>query len=132
MLIVPGVGECVRCMRSRDHIKIVLIGRQRLPHRLMTEITLASRVQINDDVLFQELQGETVLLNIRTGVYLGLDPVGTRIWQLLAEHETLSDVVSAMLGEYDVAEDQCARDVLELVMRMRDQHVVTLVQRHAE
>lgn len=55
-----------------------------------TEVTLASRVRINDDVMFQELQGEAVLLSLASGTYFGLDRMGTRIWQLFSEHEQLS------------------------------------------
>ena len=42
--------------------------------------TLTAEVRANDEVLFQELHGEGVLLNLKTGVYFGLDPVGARIW----------------------------------------------------
>ena len=52
---------------------------------MATSPTLESRIRINDDVLFQELHGEGVLLNLKTGVYFGLDPVGRRIWQLAQE-----------------------------------------------
>ena len=45
--------------------------------------TLASRIRPSDEVLFQELQDESVLLDLKSGVYFGLDIVGTRIWQLL-------------------------------------------------
>ena len=82
--------------------------------------TLASRVRVNDDVLFQELQGEAVLLNLKSGVYFGLDPVGTRIWQLFAEHELLSEVAQAVVAEYDVAEDKCSEDLLKLVDDLAD------------
>jgi hypothetical protein len=43
-------------------------------------------VRICDDVVFHDLQGELVLLNLKTGVYFGLDSVGTRIWHLIREH----------------------------------------------
>ena len=88
--------------------------------------TLASRVRVNDDVLFQELQGEAVLLNLKTGVYFGLDPVGTRIWQLFAEHEVLSEVAQAVVAEYDVAEDKCSEDLLKLVDDLEKQELVSV------
>lgn len=88
--------------------------------------TLTSRVKVNDDVLFQELQGEAVLLNLKSGVYFGLDPVGTRIWQLFAEHEVLSEVAQAIVTEYDVAEDRCSEDLLKLVDDLEKQELVTL------
>ena len=88
--------------------------------------TLASRVRVNDDVLFQELQGEAVLLNLKSGVYFGLDPVGTRIWQLFAEHEVLSEVAQAVVAEYDVAEDKCSEDLLKLVDDLAKQELVSV------
>ena len=88
--------------------------------------TLASRVRVNDDVLFQELQGEAVLLNLKSGVYFGLDPVGTRIWQLFAEHEVLSEVARAVVAEYDVAEDKCSEDLLKLVDDLEKQELVSV------
>jgi hypothetical protein len=95
----------------------------------MAEVSIVSPVRINDDVLFQELQGEAVLLNLKTGVYFGLDSVGTRIWQLLGEHQVLSEVVGAMVREYDVTEECCATDVMSLVTRMADHGLVAVGDR---
>jgi hypothetical protein len=88
---------------------------------MKTEISLASRVKINEEVLFQELQGEAVLLNLKSGVYLGLDSVGTRIWNLLQQRPLLQDVRDAILQEYDVSAEQCERDLLRLVSKMEQQ-----------
>ncbi len=86
-----------------------------------TEITLTSRVRIQDDVLFQELQGEAVLLNLKTGVYLGLDRIGTIIWQLLQEDGALSRVVEVIFREYDVTQEKFEQDLLNLVGQMEKQ-----------
>jgi hypothetical protein len=77
-------------------------------------------------VLFQVLQGESVLLHLNSGVYFGLDPVGTRIWQLLAEHEQLSDIARAIMDEYDVTENRCVKDLIHLVSDLERQHLVTV------
>ena len=89
------------------------------------ELSLASRVRVSDDVLFQELHDEAVLLNLKTGVYFGLDPVGVRIWQLLATHELLSDVADVVVSEYDVTMDRCTTDLLSLIGEMERQSLVT-------
>jgi len=88
------------------------------------EISLNSRVRIQDDILFHELQGEAVLLNLKTGTYLGLNPVGTRIWQLLQEDGALPRVMEVMLREYDVPQEKLAQDLLELVGQMEEQGLV--------
>ncbi len=93
---------------------------------MVAELSITSHVRIDDSVLFQELQGEAVLLNLKTGVYLGLDKVGVRVWQLLGEHDVLSKVVEAMLTEYDVTEERCRQDLLRLVEKMEDQGLVTV------
>jgi hypothetical protein len=85
------------------------------------EINLNSRIRIQDDVLFQELQGEAVLLNLKTGVYLGLNQIGTRIWQLLQEDGALGRVMEVMLQEYDVPQEKLAKDLLDLVGQMDKQ-----------
>ena len=87
---------------------------------------LDSEVRANDNVLFQDLHGEGVLLNLKTGVYFGLDPVGARIWQLLEKPAVLSEILESLLTEYDVAREQCAQDLLALVAEMEQRGLVTL------
>jgi hypothetical protein len=89
--------------------------------------TLASRVRVNDNVLFQALQDEAVLLNLNSGVYFGLDPVGTRIWQLFAEHELLSEIAQVIIAEFDVAEDRCTSDLLALIADLENQGLVAVI-----
>jgi len=88
--------------------------------------SLDSRIRINDDVLWQELQGEAVLLNLKTGVYFGLNSIGTRVWELLAATGMLRDVVDAIVGEYDVEVQACADDVIALVADMQKHALVTV------
>lgn len=98
----------------------------------MEAITPDSRVQIREgDVLFQELQGETVLLNLTTGVYLGLNPIGTRIWRLMESKQSLREVLDAILQEYDVPEEQLTGDVVSLVDKMRAHGLVEVRQEQA-
>ena len=91
-------------------------------------INLDSRVRILDDVLFQELQGEAVLLNLNTGVYFGLDAIGTRIWRLLQEDGALHTVLEAMLREFDVAPEELTRDLLDLVCQMRQARLLAAAE----
>ncbi len=89
---------------------------------------LGSHVQIKEDVLFQELQGEAVLLNLASGTYFGLDRVGTRIWQLFSTHPRLTDIAHAIVSEFDVAPDRCAADLLKLVADLESHGLVTVTQ----
>jgi hypothetical protein len=78
------------------------------------------RVKIPEQVVYQEVGGEMVLLNLTSGVYYGLDPVGSRIWKLLAENEgKLQAVFQAVLEEYDVTPERLEQDLLRLIQDLQ-------------
>ena len=89
-------------------------------------LSLTSHLRIPEGILSHNLQGEEVILNLTTGVYFGLDQTGTRTWQLIREHQSLSKVLDALLDEYDVTEDQCAQDLLSLVVQMEEKGLVEI------
>jgi hypothetical protein len=78
------------------------------------ELTLRDAVGVSPDVVFRELDGEAVILNLDTGIYFGLDPIGTRIWQLIREHAALQRVFDAMCIEYDAEVATLEHDLLQL------------------
>ena len=69
----------------------------------------------SEDVLFQELSGEAVLLHVRTEQYYGLDKVGARVWALIVETGSAGAMVLRMLEEFDVNEEELRGDVGRLV-----------------
>ena len=83
-------------------------------------------VRIAPDVLHQELGGETVLLNLANEIYFGLDEVGTRVWQVLDETHSASDVVARLVEEYEVSEDQLRLDVEKLISELVEAGLVTI------
>jgi len=81
---------------------------------------LTSRVCVPDSVLFQDLDGEAVLLNQASGKYYGLDLTGTRMWALLTEHDQIEGAYRALLEIYDVAAERLREDLLDFVHRLAD------------
>lgn len=79
---------------------------------------LPRKVRISPDVVFQELDGETVLLDPRAERYYALDDVGTRFWRLLQEHGDPDLVVTAMLAEFEVDEPTLRSDLDALLARL--------------
>ncbi len=72
------------------------------------------------EVLHQELEGETVLLDLNSERYFGLDESGTRIWTLLIELKRPEAVVERMLQEFDVDEDTLRADLADVLTRLLD------------
>ncbi len=81
----------------------------------------AGKVTVSPKVLFQELDGEAVLLDLRSECYFGLDATGTRIWQLLDAHGDLDRVFQTMLWEYEVDATTLRRDLDRFIADLMDQ-----------
>ena len=77
-----------------------------------------SRLIVPDDVVFRNVVGEAMILHLGTGTYFGLDPVGTRMWQLIVEQQELGAVCDRMTGEFDAPVEQIRRDLVELVEQL--------------
>ena len=73
-------------------------------------IVVAAKEQVSCN-----LAEEAVILNLKAGVYYGLNPVGARIWNLIQEPRTVDEIRDAILEEYDVDPDRCERDLLVLL-----------------
>ena len=84
------------------------------------------KITISDQVLSQEVNGETVILDLKSESYFGLDDVGTRIWQLLQEHGDVQQTFDVMLDEFDVDAEQLHQDLNDLIGKLEEAGLVTL------
>jgi Coenzyme PQQ synthesis protein D (PqqD) len=76
------------------------------------------------DVLSRVLDGEAVLLDLATGKYFGLNPVGTRVWELLGAGHNLGEVRATLLAELDVEAGVLEGDLEELVEELRSRGLI--------
>jgi len=88
------------------------------------------RLRIPDDVVFRDLAGESVLLNLSTSTYFGLDAVGTRLWHLIAGHGSTALAIKTLLAEYDVDELQLQKDVEALIDQLLVKGLLTTDGEH--
>jgi len=90
----------------------------------MTAPTLDTAIRIPDDVIFRELDGEAVILNLETGIYFGLDEVGTRMWQLLEQHGSLRTACRDLEEEFDVQRQELETDLIAFVGQLHEKGLV--------
>ena len=88
-------------------------------------MNLTDKVILPAQVMARQVGDETVILDLTSGTYYGLDPVGARIWQLMADGQTLMQVCEVMLSEYDVTREDIERDVLALVQTLLERKLVS-------
>lgn len=87
---------------------------------------VTKKITISKEALSQEVNGETVILDLKSESYFGLDEVGTRIWQLLQEHENVQTTLDSMLAEFDVDKERLETDVHELLEKLIKQGLVSV------
>ncbi len=86
----------------------------------------------SDDLLSNELDGETVMMSIESGKYYGLEEIATRIWQLLETPQAVSQLCDALVAEFDVTREQCEADVLPFLADLAKEGVAEVVDEKAE
>ena len=81
-------------------------------------------IKISDNVVWRDLEGEIVILNLTSGVYFSVEGVGTRIWTLISEQVATEDIIGKLISEFDVEESQLRSDVESLVKNLADQGLI--------
>jgi len=71
-----------------------------------------------------DLSGEAAILDLKSGQYYGLNAVGARVWNLIQEPKTVTDVLQTLLDEYNVATDSCERDLFALLEELQGKGLV--------
>jgi hypothetical protein len=83
-----------------------------------------STVVAAKDQVSSDLGGEVAILDLKAGVYYGLDAVGARIWSLIQEPRTVNEIRNILLEEYEVEPERCERDLLVLLQRLADEGLI--------
>jgi len=83
-------------------------------------------LSIPEDIVFQDLAGEAVILNLGTGMYFGLNAVGTQIWRLISEGCSFEQIVAALLEGYEIVEARVQKDLDILLEQLNDVGLITL------
>ncbi len=83
-----------------------------------------STVVVAKEQCSSELEGETVILNTKSGVYFGLNSVGASIWSLIQEPRTVNDVLDAIESKYEVETSQCESELLALLQELQTQGLI--------
>jgi hypothetical protein len=84
-------------------------------------------IRRSEELVASDLEGETVMMSIRSGMYYGLDSIGSRLWQLIEQPRSVSELCDILLKEYDVERAQCERDVIALLNEMHGEGIVDVL-----
>jgi hypothetical protein len=78
-------------------------------------VELKMRAIVPAHVLIRHLDGESVLLNLESERYFGLDATGTRMWELVTSQPCIASALEKLLEEYEVEPDVLRSHLTELL-----------------
>ncbi len=87
-------------------------------------LSVSSIVGATRDHVSCSLGDEAAILNVKSSIYYGLNPIGTRVWNLVQQSRSVREIRDALLQEYDVEAAECERDLLDLLERMHEQGLI--------
>jgi Coenzyme PQQ synthesis protein D (PqqD) len=88
---------------------------------VINELSVLGR---QDRVMMQQVEGDSVLLDIDSGEYYSLNEVGGRIWELCDGTRTVGAIAEVLCAEYDVTRDTALSDARELLASFADAGLV--------
>jgi len=89
-------------------------------------ISFADRATVPANVLIRFLDQEAVLLNLNTEKYFGLDPVGTRMWQLVTSAPTIDVAYFQLIEEYDVEPKTLRANLSDLLDHLAENGLIAM------
>lgn len=91
---------------------------------MINKLSISSVVKRHPDLLFNELDGEVIMLSIENSEYYGMDSIGSRIWELMEHPIRIDTMVETLITEYDVEKAQCTADVLEYLVELNEKKLI--------
>lgn len=89
--------------------------------------TFPYRIRISPDVISQEvLLGETVLMDVKTLVYFGLDGLGSAVWRVIRECPDADEAFARLLSSTAVSEAELAPKFEKIIKGLENSRIIQL------
>lgn len=79
-----------------------------------------------DDWLAAKVGDEILMMSAAQGLYLGLNAVGARIWDLIDPDTTSETICARLIEEFEVLPDTCRVEVDAFLAQLAKHHAIAL------
>lgn len=90
------------------------------------KITPSTIIQRDSKLITSKMDGETVMMSINNGEYYGLDPIGSRIWELIENPISVESLIAKLRCEYDIEIAQCEHDTTIFLQQMANKNLLII------
>ena len=85
-----------------------------------------------EELVSSDLDGETVMMSVKNGKYYGMDAIGSRIWALIKQPRSVSELCDILLKEFNVDRERCEKDVLIFLNKLAEDNLIRIVHASAK
>jgi hypothetical protein len=86
----------------------------------------SSKITISPHVVSRAVGDETVILDLESGTYFGIDPIGARMWQMMEAGKTLAEICDVIIDEYDVSREILEQDATCLASELAAKRLISI------
>jgi len=87
-------------------------------------LSLSSQVIVSSEYISSETKDGSIVFQIKSGSYFGLNEIGTQIWKLIQETKSIADIRDAIVSEYAVNSEVCLRDIMVILNQLASQKLI--------
>jgi len=78
----------------------------------------------SEGIITADLDGEVGMMLVEKGEYIGLDAVGTSIWEFLKEPTLVLELVAKLLEKYDIDKETCLTQTVDFLQQLSDNNLI--------
>lgn len=99
-----------------------LSGKGKMP--ALMKFSTEALVSTGKDIVSSRLADEIVILDLKSGIYHGLEAVGADIWELVGNATAIHEIRDSLLDDYEVDAGRCEADLLSLIEELESHGLV--------
>jgi len=92
-----------------------------------SKISLKSQVVQNEGNIVSDMDGEKVMLNVQNGKYYNLGEIGGVVWNFIEEPITITELVTALISEYEIGEGECEKQVVSFLDHLLSEKLISIL-----
>lgn len=87
---------------------------------------LPAKIEVSSEISWRDVNGETIILNLKTGEYFTLNDTGKILWKGICESQKPSEIVLSLANEYNIDYKEVERDVLDFISGLLQKEVLIM------
>jgi hypothetical protein len=95
-------------------------------------ISLDSIIAASPDQVSCLLGTEAAILNLKSGIYFGLEGVGATVWDLIAKPKLVNEILETLLERYEVDRERCQTDLFTLLAELDRRGLIEIKEKSAQ